>query len=765
MAAAAYRAGERIQNQYDGANHDYRPIHRRVVHSEIILPEHAPKEYADRATLWNAVERKEKAKNARLSREVRLALPIELSREDSIQLVREYVRQQYIDSGMIADINVHDSGDGNPHAHIMLTMRSIDHNGYWMDKKHKVYILDSNGNKQYDPVKKTYKCRTEPINDWNDKERYVKSREAWANCINEALKARGFEERVDHRSYEEQGIDKFPMIHMGAKCSAMERRDIATERGEHNREIAQLNEAKERYCGAVHDARVESPIYRREQESMQELAYQLNRQDSTIDFCSTKMVEGLNKAVADGKPESVRDEIVKTWRERIAYAEREKTQTGKKIRKTRIAMFPEYSKSIADLEKARSKRPQDEKAIQTLTARVDAAEKITFKELRDAANAYTQAQKEYASASYKLQFAPDDKVQGAIAEIEASKVKMDACKAELVRVKTLFVMDERESMQQAKAQGVERKAENARREVAVDYSKAQHDVAFTAQGQKAALGKRDWTIAELKQIPRQDVEKAVHALKIQFLALMEGSNAAKTELAKVGRYKQREYTALNRAIEQQRTYDALKEDKVEKSALRDDLKAKIDGANVVQRISGKAEDWKRELAGVQKEIARLNGAMEQCETDIKTEHCIDLKRGERCDMVWGFEQKARIDEKYKPLEQQKKKNYVSKLSQMKAKRLEVIEKIALAKDQNKLDEEGHSMREAMRERLYTPEYIAHNAGMLKNASEEDKRKILERKEQKNQSLERDALGKAIKVQAGVSKAIDQFMSIGEDNFR
>ena len=114
VAAAAYRAGEKITNERDGMIHDY-TRKGGIVHTEIFLPEHAPREYADRAVLWNTVERIEKAKNSQLAREIELSLPVELTQEQNITLVHDYVERHFVEQGMCADVCVHDKGDGNPH--------------------------------------------------------------------------------------------------------------------------------------------------------------------------------------------------------------------------------------------------------------------------------------------------------------------------------------------------------------------------------------------------------------------------------------------------------------------------------------------------------------------------------------------------------------------------------------------------------------------------------------------------------------------------
>lgn len=234
------RAGEKITNDYDGITHDY-SRKGGVVYTEILLPEDAPDEYTDRSILWNAVEKIEKAKNSQLAREIELALPVELTREQNIYLVREYARDNFVDSGMCADICVHDKNDGNPHAHIMLTLRPFNVDKSWGDKQRKEYILDKNGEKIYDPKKRQYKCKSVPTTDWNEQIKAEEWRAAWADAVNAVLKQPGVEERVDHRSYERQGIEQIPTIHMGVAATQMEQRGIVTDRGNMNREIVHSN--------------------------------------------------------------------------------------------------------------------------------------------------------------------------------------------------------------------------------------------------------------------------------------------------------------------------------------------------------------------------------------------------------------------------------------------------------------------------------------------------------------------------------------------
>ena len=139
-----------------------------VVHNEIMLPPHAPPSFSDRSTLWNSVELYEKAGNAQLAREIDAALPIELSREEQIRLVREYCSSQFVSKGMCVDFAIHDTDSGNPHCHIMLTMRPLDERGAWAAKSKKEYDLDENGERIRLPSGR-YKTHKVDLTGWNDK--------------------------------------------------------------------------------------------------------------------------------------------------------------------------------------------------------------------------------------------------------------------------------------------------------------------------------------------------------------------------------------------------------------------------------------------------------------------------------------------------------------------------------------------------------------------------------------------------------------------
>ena len=223
VAAAAYRAGEKIINQYDGRLNDY-TRKSGIVHTEILLSDNAPSEYADRTVLWNAVETSERYKTAQLSREIEVALPKEMNEIQHRSLVREYVKLNFVDKGMCADICIHDKKDGNPHAHILLTMRPIKLDGSWEAKS-----------KTVDGVKI-------PTVDWNEHTKAEEWRKNWAEITNKYLEKLNIDERIDHRSFKRQGLEQLPTIHLGSVAHQLEKKGIHTERGDINRQIVITNQ-------------------------------------------------------------------------------------------------------------------------------------------------------------------------------------------------------------------------------------------------------------------------------------------------------------------------------------------------------------------------------------------------------------------------------------------------------------------------------------------------------------------------------------------
>ena len=243
VASAAYRSGTKIYCEYDGEIKDFsRKGH--VIYSEILLPEYAPKEFTDRSVLWNAVENFEKGSRAQLSREIEFSLPYELDADERLKAAKT-LAEFFRDKGMVVDMNLHnpDHENPNPHCHLMLTMRPFEKDGSFVKKKcWREYDLDKNGQKIPTPKGNDYKSHKVYATDWDDKGNVEKWRALWADIETDFYKKNGYEITAEHRSFERQGIDLLPTIHMGAAVTAMERRGIKTEIGNMNREIKKIND-------------------------------------------------------------------------------------------------------------------------------------------------------------------------------------------------------------------------------------------------------------------------------------------------------------------------------------------------------------------------------------------------------------------------------------------------------------------------------------------------------------------------------------------
>lgn len=219
VASAAYRSASRLRDDRLERSHDF-SNKRGVVHSEVMLPENAPEAWSDRERLWNDVEAFEVRKDAQLAREVEFALPREMSQAQGVELARDFAQAEFVDRGMIADLNVHwdvaEDGTPKPHAHVMLTMRSVDE--------------DSFGPK---------------VREWNRTEVVERWRERWAALANERLAELDIDARIDHRSLDAQGIGLEPQSQIGAPARRIEGKGFeAVDRAEMHREIARDNGAR-----------------------------------------------------------------------------------------------------------------------------------------------------------------------------------------------------------------------------------------------------------------------------------------------------------------------------------------------------------------------------------------------------------------------------------------------------------------------------------------------------------------------------------------
>ena len=241
MASCAYYSGEKKYSEYECCWKYPHSSPARVKWVEVMLPLNAPRAYADPQTLWNAVDAAETSVNAQTARSMLFALPRELTDEQNLALVRDFCQKEFVDKGMVCNFFYHDKDDGNPHVHIMLTLRAMDENGKWLPKSKNVYALDENGNRIRTPNGSWKRIKVDTV-DWNERKYGEIWRQDWAAAQNAALKAAGRMERVDMRSLERQGVeDRLPQKHLGPTASALERKGVSSERGDENRKIISGN--------------------------------------------------------------------------------------------------------------------------------------------------------------------------------------------------------------------------------------------------------------------------------------------------------------------------------------------------------------------------------------------------------------------------------------------------------------------------------------------------------------------------------------------
>lgn len=215
VASAAYRSASELHDDRLNRNHDF-SNKAGVIHSEVMLPEGAPERLNDRSTLWNEVEAGEKRKDAQLAREVEFSIPREMNEKQGVALAQEFVKKQFVDRGMVADLNVHwdkaRDGSPKPHAHVMLAMRGVGPDGFGQKNR-----------------------------DWNSTELLKDWREAWSAHVNERMAELGHEGRIDHRSYEAQGIELEPQHKIGPAASRRPEQGLEAERIEDHARIARDN--------------------------------------------------------------------------------------------------------------------------------------------------------------------------------------------------------------------------------------------------------------------------------------------------------------------------------------------------------------------------------------------------------------------------------------------------------------------------------------------------------------------------------------------
>ena len=272
VAAAAYRAGQRLHDERTDLDHDY-TRKRGILHSQILAPDNAPDWMKDRAKLWNAVEAVERRKDAQLAREIQLSLPHELDENQNRNMVLDFVQTHFVDRGMIADIAIHapdrTSDQRNIHAHVMLTMRELTSGGF--------------GDKN---------------RDWNTSEQLTEWRKSWADRQNTVFQELGMEQRVDHRSLADQGVDREPTQHLGPVANDMEKNGRGSRIGDENRERQQRNAERAALAQAAAD-------------TARDLAREKQAQDERVNTeKAAQQSQQLNDQIEMGRRHSIQQNLL-----------------------------------------------------------------------------------------------------------------------------------------------------------------------------------------------------------------------------------------------------------------------------------------------------------------------------------------------------------------------------------------------------------------------------------------------------------------------
>ena len=258
VAAAAYRSGEKLHSEYYGEDSDY-TRKGGVICSEILLPSHAPPSFSDRETLWNEVEKVERGKKAQLAYSFDIALQNEFSMEENIELARRFLLEQFVSRGMVVDFAVHspdkeEGGIQNPHFHVMCPIRPVEPDGRWGNKQRREYVLDEDGNRIRDEAG-NYVFNALSTTDWGSPETLEAWRQTWAELCNAKFAEKGLDCRIDHRSFERQGVEQIPTQHEGPTVRAMEAKGIRTDKGDLNLWIrktnAMIREAKQKIAALI----------------------------------------------------------------------------------------------------------------------------------------------------------------------------------------------------------------------------------------------------------------------------------------------------------------------------------------------------------------------------------------------------------------------------------------------------------------------------------------------------------------------------------
>lgn len=414
VAAAAYRAAEKFTDARTGLTHDF-TAKKGVDFSAVLLPADAPAEYADRGTLWGAVEKVERRKDAQVAREINFALPVELSHDEKIALAREFVQAVFVDAGMVADLCLHDLNSPNPHAHVMLSTRHVSPDGF--GKKNTA---------------------------WNSREQLCEWREQWATHANAALERAGHAERIDHRTLLEQGItDREPTVHLGPARHAMQRRGVTLE------SVAPQLE-RQRLRRAAQDAAAAKTAEAEAQARVDFLAAQLDDIQAQRRENHEQRIDAIRAAIAaaEQREQSIRErigsvtadtargeKIVRQQREKITIAERHEQDVRERI-SAATAAIERATGAVATVSRAVSRAVEavtgsisQWRERRTAQRRADAEIAQITAEIDQITDAITDAQQQHRSAT--------DADRSITAHLHSAVERIERTRGEIARAEPL----------------------------------------------------------------------------------------------------------------------------------------------------------------------------------------------------------------------------------------------------------------------------------------------------------------------------------------
>lgn len=406
-AAAAYMSCSAIFNDYDGIQHDY-TRKKGIVWSQVFLPEYAPEEWSDRSILWNAVEENETTKDSRLAREFVVALPIELKPQEWKALLTDYIRNNFVEDGMCADVSIHDTDGHNPHAHILLTVRPLDEQGNWQYKTEKEYLCIRDGEergftaaewktaqtegweKQYPykqekgkkniylspseaekrglirankyPKSTKYGRQNPVLERWNSEEQLVTWRASWADVTNQYLERANVPERIDHRSNADRGMEEKPTIHEGVFARMMEKEGKNSVRCEINRQIREDNRIIREMKAAI------TALSKKMQQSIPTIAAKLESLRDSLIVCHYQIsfnkmqLAGIKEFYKMKKPlldemKEIRRSIREKTTERKQLKAEQKKYSALKVMK-QLSLTKQITTLTEDIEELKSRKVQ-----------------------------------------------------------------------------------------------------------------------------------------------------------------------------------------------------------------------------------------------------------------------------------------------------------------------------------------------------------------------------------------------------------------------